>query len=101
ALRRLPRTGGSPGAQAASVPPHPETRQLAEYGRKRNRRPAQPMPRPQQRRQGNDPRRGRRLATAAKRRRRSDPVVVHHREGSRKTPQSISRQGVIISVERY
>jgi hypothetical protein len=28
-------------------------------------------------------------------------VDVHYREGSRKTPQSLSRQGVIISVERY
>ena len=95
------RTGGSPGAEAASVPPHAKTRQLAEYGGNRNRRPAQPMPRPPHRRQANDPRRGRRLGKAAQRRRRSDPVDVHHREGSRKTPQSLSRQGVIISVERY
>jgi hypothetical protein len=48
-----------------------------------------------------DDRRGRRLATAAQRRGRSDPVDVHYREGSRKTPQSPSRQRVIISVERY
>jgi hypothetical protein len=62
--------------------PHAETRQLAEYGGNRNRRPAQPMSGPPHR-QGNNPHRDRRLAKPAKRRGRSDPVDVHHRGGSR------------------
>src|SRR5450631_3840920 len=44
----------APGAEAASVPPHPETR---------HRRPAQPMPRLPHRRQANHPRRGRASAS--------------------------------------
>ena len=48
-------------------------------------------------------RRNRRLATAAQRRRRAHQLDVHNREGSHKTPPSLSttRQRVIITVQRY
>ena len=53
----------APHAAPAGVPLHAQARQLAQHGGDRNRRPAQPMPRPANCHKGQPHRRSRRLGT--------------------------------------
>ena len=63
----LPAVRGAPHPQTPGVPLHAQARQLAQHGRDRDRRAAQPVPRPPHRKPRPPRRRGRRLATPAQR----------------------------------
>jgi len=101
ALRRLPRTGSSTDPQEAGVPPHAQTRQLAQHGRDRDRRPARPMSGPPHRRQTPSGLRDRRVGKTAQRRQSRNQLDVHHPERTPKTPPRLPRQRVIISAPSY
>jgi transposase len=87
----------TPNASRASA------RQLAQYGRDRNRRPARPVPRPQDRRPRVPRPRNRRMGAPAKRRRSPHQMDVHNRKGPSQNGPRLSKrcQRVIITVTRY
>ncbi len=110
ALPRLPGLRSAPGAAAVGVPLRPQTCQLVEHGRDRNRRAAQPMPRPAYRHPRPPGVRNRRLATTAKCLRRHHQMDVHNRESPSQNGPRLSRsngqprghtQRVIIIAPRY
>ena len=85
------------------VPLHPQACQLAQHGRDRDRRPARPVPGPQNRRPKAPRQRNRRMGTTAQRRRRPHQMDVHNRQSPRQNGPRLSRhiQRVIITVPRY
>ena len=101
ALRRFSGARGAPHPQADRVPLHAKTRQLAEQGRNRNRRPARPMPGPPHRGQSLPHLGNRRLGKKPKRQWRNNRMDLHNRKSSPKTQKSLSSQRVMITVQRY
>ena len=99
ALRRFSGARGAPHPQADRVPLHAKTRQLAEQGRNRNRRPARPMPGPPHRGQSLPHLGNRRLGKKPKRQRRNNRMDLHNRKSSPKTEKSLSSQKVMITVQ--
>jgi hypothetical protein len=74
---------------------HTQACQLAQHGRDRDRRPARPVPGPQNRRPNLTRPRNHRLATAARHRRRPHQMDVHNRQGSRQNgPRFVELQAV-------
>jgi len=99
----FPAPRGAPHPAPPGVPLHSQTCLLAQHGRDRDRRAAQPVPRPPHRRSQNPEGRDLRLGGSAQRRRRPHQMDVHHTARTHQTTSSLSRPGqrVIISVQRY
>ena len=107
-FRRRPLRGlsgaASPTAAAPDrVPLHPQTCQLAQHGRDRDRRAARPVPQPAHRRAPAARRRNRRLGAPAQCCRRARQLDVHHRTRPHQTRSCLPRhrQRVIIPVQSY
>src|SRR5271157_3422445 len=102
-LRSLPGSRSAPRVAPARVPLHPQARELAEYGRDRDRCVARPVPRPPHWRARAPRLRDCRLGAATQRARRSRPMDVHHRTRPHQARSRLpgSGQRVIIPVQRY
>ena len=92
------------------VPLHPQARQLAQHGGDRDRRPARPMPRPQDLQSRHPRSRDRRLGATAQRQRRAHQMDVHDGESQTQTESRLSEapstdrrsaQRVITSVSNH
>ena len=103
-------TSATGGAAPAGVPLCPQARQLAEHGRDRDWRAAQPMSGPAYRNPGTTCVRNRRLGTAAQCFRSPHQMDVHNRKGPRQNGPRLPRtdqrqialgQRVITIVQRY
>ena len=103
ALPDLPAARGTARATPPRVPLHAKARQLAQHGRDRDRRPAQPVPRPPHR----QPQRLVAEIAAWERQRnhsrRSHQLDVHRRKSPRQNGPRLPNpsQRVIITVQRY
>ena len=110
ALPGLPALRSATGAAPAGVPLCPQARQLAEHGRDRDWRAAQPMPGPAHRHPGATRIRDRRLGTTAQCLRSPHQMDVHNRKSPRQNGPRLPRtdqrqialgQRVITTVQRY
>ena len=109
-LQRPARTRGQAHPPPPGVPLHPQARQLAQHGGDRDRRPARPMPRPQDLQSRHPRSRDRRLGATAQRQRRAHQMDVHDGESQTQTESRLSEapstdrrsaQRVITSVSNH
>ena len=89
-LQRPARTRGQAHPPPPGVPLHPQARQLAQHGGDRDRRPARPMPRPQDLQSRHPRSRDRRLGATAQRQRRAHQMDVHDGESQTQTESRLS-----------
>ena len=106
----LPAPEGQAHPPPPGVPLHPQARQLAQHGGDRDRRPARPMPRPQDLQSRHPRSRDRRLGATAQRQRRAHQMDVHDGESQTQTESRLSEapstdrrsaQRVITSVSNH